>query len=65
MNYDVNGSFGVKTHMSCRVTQIMAYKTTQLISERESQVDDDTLRACQLIIEAFEKQGFQLRGDQL
>ena len=62
LNYDVNGSFGVKTHMSCRVTQIMAYKTAQLISDRESKADDDTLRACQLIIEAFEKQGFQLRG---
>lgn len=64
LNFDVNGSFGAKTHMSCRVTQIMAYKTAQLIIERDEIIDADMMRASQMIIEAFEKHGFQIRGIQ-
>lgn len=64
-NFDNYLSFGKKPRTSCRVTQIMAYKTAQLTLDRLSlntidHGEDSLIQACQKIINAFENNNFYI-----
>lgn len=64
-NYDINNAFGLKPHLLCRPTQIMAYISAQLVSMKitAGNIEDDTgqlKNACTFIIKAFENSSFQV-----